>query len=231
MGRREEFSVGQLYMVGISTDVSTTDTVLVLARNAAGDIILCSGSTIPTAGDSGFAIGCIFVKSNTGTIYLNGGAGTATSCAFALLGSAVAPGAITATELASNAVAAVKILAGAVTPVKMGVLTKVTEATDGGITVLAADLLKGYLEKTNCTVGGKTLTFDTAVAIQAAFVATTGAWFDWEFSNISTQTITLTLGVGVTLKGTAAVPTGKTAKVRFINTGAGAIDAVIGLAA
>lgn len=230
MGRREEFSVGQLIMVGISTDI-LTDTVLVLARNAVGDMILCSGGTVPTPGDAGFAIGCIFVKSNAGTIYLNTGAGTALSCAFALLGAAVGPGAITATELAANAVETAKIKNAEVTPAKMAVLTKVTENTDGDIIVLAADLLKGYLEKTNCTVGGKKLTFDTAVAIQAAFVATTGAYFDLEFVNSSTQTITLTLGVGITLKGTAVVPDGKTARVRFINTGAGTIDAVITLCA
>jgi hypothetical protein len=230
MGRREQFTVGELTMAGIVTKQGA-DTYTVLARNAAGDITMASGTAVPTPGDTGFAIGCIFINLTAKTLYTNTGAGTATSCAFALLGAAVGAGAITANELAANAVIAAKIIAGAVTAVKMGVLTKVTEATDGNITVLAADLLKGYLEKTNCTVGGKTLTFDTAAAIQGAFVATTGAWFDWEFSNISTQTITLTLGVGVTLKGTAAVPTGKTALVRFINTGAGAIDAVINLGA
>ena len=226
MGRKEYFSVGELTMVGITTEQGT-DTYTVLARNAAGDITLASGATVPTAGLTGFALGCIFFNLTAKTLYTNTGAGTATSCAFALLGAAVGGGAITATELASNSVIAAKIIAGAVTPVKMGVLTKVTEATDGNITVVAADLLKGYLEKTNCTATGKTLTFDTAAAIQAAFVATTGAWFDWFFANSSGQTITLTLGASITLKGTAAITTGKTARVRFINTGAGTIDAVI----
>ena len=41
-------------------------------------------------------------------------------------------------------------------------------------------------------------------------MATAGAWFDWIFVNSSGQAVTLTLGVGITLKGTAAVANGKT---------------------
>jgi len=113
----------------------------------------------------------------------------------------------------------------------MAVLTKVTEATDGHTSITAANLLKGYMSRTNCTVGGKTLTFPTATLIQAAFSAKTGAWFTWMISNTSTQTITLTTAAGLTLKGTAAVPNAKTAFVTFINTAVGAIDVVIFLAA
>lgn len=228
MGRKEQFSVGELTMVGISQVVGT-HTITVLARNSLGYVMLAYGADVPHDADAGFAVGCIFIKSDAGTIYLN--AGSVTSANFDLLGAAIGAGGITATELASNAVETAKVKAGAVTPVKMGVLTTSVENTDGNITVLAAVLLQGYLEKTNCTVGGKTLTFDTAANIQAAFVATTGAWFDWRLANSSTQTITLTTAAGVTLKGTAAVPNGKTAIVRFINTGAGTIDAVITLGA
>jgi hypothetical protein len=230
MGRREQFSVGELIMVGIPSDVSATDQVLVLGRNASMDIILCAGTTVPTNGDAGFAVGCIFIKTNTGTLYLNGGAGTNLSCAFALLGVAVAPGAITALELAANAVTTAKILNANVTPAKMSLLTKVTENTDNDITVTAAQLLGGYMRKTGCT-GPHNVAMDTAANIQAAFVATAGAWFEWEFMNSSGQTETITLGVGVTLYGTAAVPNGKSARVKFVNTGAGAIDAIISLSA
>lgn len=228
MGRREQFTVGELTLAGISTELAT-DTFTVLVRNAAGDAILVSGAAVPTAGLSGFALGCIFINLTAKTIYTNTGAGTATSCAFALLGAAVGGGAITATELASNAVTTAKILANQVTPIKMSIKTKTVENTDGNITVLAAALLQGYLEKTNCSASGKTLTFDTASNIQAVsgFAATTGAWFDWDFVNSSGQTITLTTASGLSLKGTAAITNGKTARVRFINTGAGTMDVVI----
>ena len=125
---------------------------------------------------------------------------------------------------------ATSIGAGKITDVMRAVATKVVENTDGNITVLAADLLKRYFEKTGCTAG-RTLTFDTPANIQAAFVATTGARFRWLFANTSGQTITLTAVTGLTLKGTAAVPTGKTAIVEFVNTGAGTIDVVITLGA
>ncbi len=228
MGRREQFSVGELTTVGIDQKVGT-HTVTVLMRNALGYVNFCAGADVPHDGDAGFAVGCIFILTSAGTIYLN--AGSVTSANFDLLGTAIGAGGISATELAANSVITAKINAGAVTPAKMGVLTPSVENTDGNITVLAAVLLQGYLEKTNCTVGGKTLTFDTAANIQAAFVVTTGAWFDWRLANSSTQTITLTTAAGITLKGTAAVPNGKTAIVRFINTGAGTIDAVITLGA
>ncbi len=230
MGRKEQFSVGELTMVGIAQKM-TTHTVTVLARESSGYVLLCSGADVPHDADVGFARGCVFILTGVGTIYLNNG--TYASANFDLLGAAVAGGAITVAELADSAVETAKIKDANVTPVKMSSMTKVTEATDGNITVLVADLLKGYMEKTNCTVGGKTLTFDTAANIQgsASFNATVGAYFDWRLANSSTQTITLTLGVGITLKGTAAVPNGETAIVRFINTGAGAMDAVITLGA
>ena len=227
MSRKEFFSVGELTEVGIDQKVGT-HTVTVKERNVLGYVSKCEGADVPHDADAGFAAGCQFTLTSAGTIYLN--VGSATSANFDLLGAAVPGGSISDAELASNSVIAAKIAAGAVTPVKMGVLTKTTENTDGNIVVLAATLLQGYLAKTNLGQPG-TLTFDTAAAIQAAFVATAGAWFDWVFVNSSGQAVTLTLGVGITLKGTAAVPTGKTAKVRFINTGAGTIDAVIVLSA
>ncbi len=217
MSRKEFFSVGELTMVGIAQKVGT-HTVTVLARNAEGEVSHCAGADVPHDADGGFAVGCIFILLSAGTIYLN--AGSSTSANFDLLGTAIGAGGITALELA----------AGAVTPAKMGVLTKVTENTDNDITILAADLLKGYLRKTGCT-GAHNVATDSAANIQGAFNATAGSWFDWIFMNSSGQTETLTAGAGVTLYGTAAVPNGKSARVRFINTGAGTIDAVISLSA
>jgi hypothetical protein len=143
---------------------------------------------------------------------------------------AIAPGAISALELGPGAVTTVKILDANVTPAKMSVLTKVTEATDANITVTAVQLLGGYMRKTGCTAP-HTVAMDTAANIQAAFNAVAGAYFDFIFMNSSGQTETLILGVGVTMYGTVAVPDGKSARVRLINTGAGTIDAVVMLSA
>ena len=230
MARKEQFTVGELYMIGISKTFTNADVVNVLARNAVADITLCTGAAVPTNGDSGFAVGCIFILTTNGTIYLNGGAGTNTSCAFALLGAAVAPGSITSVQMGALAILTAAIAAGAVTPAKMSVLTKVTENTDDNIVVTAAQLLDGYMRKTGCT-GGHNVTTDTAANIQAALNATAGAWFEWVFMNSSGQTETLIGGNSVTLYGTAAVPTGKSARVRFVNTGAGTIDAIVALSA
>ncbi len=227
MGRKEQFSVGELWMIGIPV-LMTTHTVNVLARNQYGYVTMCAGADVPHDADVGFATGCIFVKTDTGTIYLN--AGDAASANFDLLGAAVGAGAITALELANNAVETAKIKAGQVTPAKMSVLTKTTENTDGDIIVTAAQLLGGYLRKTGCT-GGHNVATDTAANIQGALNATAGAWFDFIFMNSSGQTETITAGAGVTLYGTAAVPDGKSARVRFVNTGAGTVDAIIELSA
>jgi len=138
--------------------------------------------------------------------------------------SATISGDITVAIAAGDIVTAIG--AGKVTPQQVRILTKTVEATDANIVVTAAQHLGGYMEKTNCTVP-RLVTTATAALIQAAFNATVGAWFDWTFANQSTQTLTLTAGVGITLKGTAAITTGLSTIVRFVNTGAGTMDAVV----
>lgn len=125
---------------------------------------------------------------------------------------------------------AVAIGAGKVTPQMRSVLTKVTENTDGSISVTAAQLVGGYMEKTNNS-GGFNMTLDTAANIQSAFVATSGAYFEWTLYNHSGQTATLVAGAGVTIIGGTSIANGKTVSVRFINTGAGAIDAIVNIGA
>ena len=274
-------TIDYLKLVGRSHTVNSV-AIKTYLYDGSGKIAMCSGLTVPTDGSSGYAKGCIFLKTNAGAgsvgVYYNDG--TTTSSDFNVAGTigalsvdtgnivakAVtlakmndlaegsilvggAANAVTAvvaktsgqilvgdgTDLNSVAVSgdvtlssagAVAIAAGKVTPLMMKVLTPSTEANDAAITVLAATLLQGYMKKTNLS-GPQTVTTDTAAAIQSAFVATTGAWFDWIIVNSSSQTITLTGGVSVTLKGTAALTNNKVAKIRFINTGAGTIDAII----
>jgi hypothetical protein len=49
-----------------------------------GDLLLCTGTTVPTNGGTGYAKGCLFIDTDvgTGTTGLNCNKGTNTSCAF-----------------------------------------------------------------------------------------------------------------------------------------------------
>jgi hypothetical protein len=129
-------------------------------------------------------------------------------------------------DVTLSSAGAVAIGAGKVTPQMNMVLTKTTENTDGAIAVTAAQLVGGYMEKTNNS-GGFNMTLDTAANIQAAFVSTSGAYFDWLLYNHSGNTATLVAGAGITVVGGTSIANGKTVRVRFINTGAGTIDAVV----
>lgn len=55
-----------------------------LLKDSSNKILLCSGTTVPTAGTSGFAKGCLFLKTDAATTiggrYMN--IGTSTSCIF-----------------------------------------------------------------------------------------------------------------------------------------------------
>lgn len=98
MARRENWSVGELIMVGAVQKVGTYP-VRVLARDRLGKVLLCIGDNTPANGDAGFARGCIFIKSSNGAVYFN--SGTSGSASFDLQG-VVSPGSITATELDSS---------------------------------------------------------------------------------------------------------------------------------
>ncbi len=49
-----------------------------------GDLLICTGTTVPTNGSTGYAKGCLFIDTDvaTGTTGLNCNKGTNTSCAF-----------------------------------------------------------------------------------------------------------------------------------------------------
>jgi hypothetical protein len=91
---------------------------------------------------------------------------------------------------------------------------------------LVATLVQGYLVKTNLSAPHN-VTTDTAANIQGTFGATAGAYFDWVFANNSGQVATIVAGGGCTLIGNGAIPNTDNMLVRFINTGAGAVDIVI----
>jgi hypothetical protein len=62
-----------------NTETVGTPSVIVFRRDPNADVLECRGTTVPTAGDAGYATGCTFYKSNgsTGTIiYINEGSAT-----------------------------------------------------------------------------------------------------------------------------------------------------------
>ena len=86
----KKHSVTWLKMVGLTTVVGA-ETIDVLTRNQAGDILSCSGLVKPTDATDGYAKGCTFIKTDaaagTKSIYEN--TGTKDSCVFNLAGEEV----------------------------------------------------------------------------------------------------------------------------------------------
>lgn len=75
MARREQFTVGELHMIGVSVGAVT-----VLARDASNNILMCKCATgsIPSA-VAGYAKGCLLVDTTTGILYSNLGTTSSTS--------------------------------------------------------------------------------------------------------------------------------------------------------
>jgi hypothetical protein len=73
---KEDFMVGQLRAIGIST-IAGGQTINVKMRDDAGDILLATGTTVPSGSSAGFAKGCIFIDTNvaagTTGFYTNNG--------------------------------------------------------------------------------------------------------------------------------------------------------------
>lgn len=77
----ETLELGTLTLRG---DRSSTAAVNALIRDWAGDILLATGTTVPTNADSGYAKGCLFIDTNVsaGTTGLYCNKGTSDSCEF-----------------------------------------------------------------------------------------------------------------------------------------------------
>lgn len=79
--RREQMSVGVLFQGGAENG----DGVIVTNRDGDEFITICKGATVPNA-KAGYAVGCMFIKTDTGKLYLN--SGTTASCTFGIVTSA-----------------------------------------------------------------------------------------------------------------------------------------------
>jgi hypothetical protein len=85
-------TIDNLALTGVSTTIGA-ETFNVLLKNSVGDILLATGTTVPTDAGDGFAKGCYFIDTDVATgsqgVYIN--VGTSASCNFDVLG-AVAGG-------------------------------------------------------------------------------------------------------------------------------------------
>ncbi len=101
-------------------------------------------------------------------------------------------------------------------------LTLTALGTNQSSTPTSAQLLGGLLSQTGAT-GAGTVTLPTGTALSTACLRTpvAGDTFDCEFYNLGgSQTLTITGAAGTTVIGTAAVGTGKMAKMKFYNVSA-----------
>lgn len=73
-----------LQVNGEATEVIGAETVTVVLCDGNGDILIATGTTVPTDANTGYAKGCLFIDTNvaTGTTGLNCNKGTNTSCQF-----------------------------------------------------------------------------------------------------------------------------------------------------
>lgn len=98
----------------------TVGTIKVLMRDSSGNILLATGTTVPSDSDTGYAKGCIFIDTDVGAgsqgVYIN--VGTTSACNFDVVGT-----------IASDSVATANIQDDAVT------LAKLVNITRGSILV------------------------------------------------------------------------------------------------
>ena len=82
MGMYPTLEVGELTLEGGATSGEQA-----LIRDASGDILLATGTTVPTNDTAGYAKGCLFIDTDvakgTGGLYCN--KGTAAECTFTLV--------------------------------------------------------------------------------------------------------------------------------------------------
>lgn len=159
--------------VGVTLTVGTPS-VTVLEVDSTGNVRKCTGATVPTAGDAGYAQGCQFILTtgNTAsrTIYVN--EGSATSAAFNAIPSTVS----VATALAASGGAAINPALGTVFTVTPTASETITASSAPAGAVV-------YLVVTTSGVTSYTLTFGTNIKSTGTLATgtTSGATFTITF--------------------------------------------------
>lgn len=101
-------------------------------------------------------------------------------------------------------------------PVSLG--KTLTSLATQNITPTTAQLLGGLISHAS-TTGAGTATLPTGTVLSAAIHPSVGDSFTTLYANTGSQTVTITGATGSTVVGTAAVATGLTALLTFVNTG------------
>ena len=75
---------GVLKLLGRTYKPGATTSVTVLIKDSAGKVLLCTGTTVPTDTEAGYAKGCLMIDTDVaaGTTGLYVNVGTTTSCNF-----------------------------------------------------------------------------------------------------------------------------------------------------
>lgn len=110
MTNRENYSgFNALQLDGNSETVGSTS-VRVYTRDSDDNVLICSGTSVPSTDEDGYSKGCLFIKTDAadGTKGLYENQGTSSDCDFNLIGD------ISSAEIADDAITSAKIASGAV---------------------------------------------------------------------------------------------------------------------
>lgn len=179
MGRREQFTVGELTLTG-NTQYVGAESITILQKDSAGMILLATGLTVPTDATAGYAKGCLFIDTNvvTGSTGLYENVGVTTSCNFDAIGvptvgelslavGSMLVGAGAGVATAIDAKTNTAILIGNGTTVTAQTLdTDVTMSNTGAVTIAAdaittGKILNGAVTAPKLAAGVFTNTFGT----------------------------------------------------------------------
>ncbi len=160
------------------TETINSVSVNVIQADPSGDVLSCSGTTVPTDASSGYAKGCIFIKTDvaTGTTGRYENIGTNTSCLFVASSSNTS----TVQRLSTQtALTSVNILALNATPITLvaapgsGKIIVVRGITVKMVTTATAYANGGALEFRYTDASGAKVTADIAAAVVTAGAGTT----------------------------------------------------------
>lgn len=141
-------------------------------------------------------------------------------------------GALSASGGVAGPVAATTLTSSGTTNLKYPQYVGAVADYDAQAATLTVGGMAGGTVQQNSKTGASTLTTPTGAQITAAFGDVTGTTVDVLFWNRGNQTSTVTAGDGaVSVKGTAAIATTKTALLRFVNVSTGAWNCYVVAAA
>lgn len=143
---RTQVITPQIKLTGTSETPDTT-AVTVLQKDNSGNVMISTGTTVPTDTESGFAKGSLFIDTNVagGTSGLYENVGTTSSCNFDLIGAGGVPGTtlagLTDTDLSSPTSAQVLIYDGSNSWDNKSISGDISIAADGTVSLTAGAIV------------------------------------------------------------------------------------------